>query len=170
MDLFGNPSGSAFCLVPKDKHYLKMLDFENQMFLDILNEDGLVIAAKGIGLNSVFINLLKVYSDAGNLVIVLGTTPKEESFFIEELDSMGVKPLPKLLSSEYSVNERQTVYMEGGVIFSSSRMLVVDMLMDRMPIHLVTGVLVYKAHNIIETSQEAFILRLYRQKNKVFSF
>ncbi|XP_046635751.1 DNA repair endonuclease XPF-like [Daphnia pulicaria] len=143
-----------------------MLDFENQMFLDILNEDGLVIAAKGIGLESVFINLLKVYSDAGNLVIVLGTTPKEEEFFTGELDSMGVKPLPKLLTSEFSVNDRQSVYMEGGVIFSSSRILVVDMLMDRMPIDLVTGMLVYKAHRIIETSQEAFILRLYRQKNK----
>lgn len=52
-------------------------------------------------------------------------------------------------------------------MFSSSRILVVDMLMDRMPIDLVTGVLVYKAHRVIETSQEAFILRLYRQKNKV---
>lgn len=60
--------------------------------------------------------------------------------------------------------------MEGGVIFSSSRILVVDMLMDRMPIDLITGVLVYKAHRIIETSQEAFILRLYRQKNKVRIF
>ena len=56
--------------------------------------------------------------------------------------------------------------MEGGVIFSSSRILVVDMLMERLPIHLVTGVLVYKAHKVIETSQEAFILRLYRMKNK----
>nr|CAG4641558.1 EOG090X03DI [Eurycercus lamellatus] len=143
-----------------------MLDFENQMFLDVLNEDGLVIAAKGIGMDSVFINLLKVYSDQGNLVLVLGTSGKEEDFFIRELDSMGVKPLPKFLTSEYSVNDRQSVYMEGGVIFSSSRILVVDMLMDRMPIDLITGVMVYKAHKVIETSQEAFILRLFRQKNK----
>lgn len=53
------------------------------------------------------------------------------------------------------------------MIFSSSRILVVDMLMERMPIELVTGILVFKAHKVIETSQEAFILRLYRQKNKV---
>jgi DNA excision repair protein ERCC-4 len=105
VDIFGDSIGSAFCLVDRKKS-LKMLDFENQMFLDILNEDGLVIAAKGIGLESVFINLLKVYSDAGNLVIVLGTTPKEEEFFTGELDSMGVKPLPKLLTSEFSVNDR----------------------------------------------------------------
>ena len=83
-----------------------MLDFENQMFLDILNEDGLVVAAKGIGLESVFISLLKVYSDAGNLVLVLGTSDKEEDYFINELDSMGVRPLPRLLSSEYSINDR----------------------------------------------------------------
>ena len=83
-----------------------MLDFENEMFLDILNEDGLVVAAKGIGLESVFISLLKVYSDAGNLVLVLGTSNKEEEYFINELDSMAVKPLPRLLSSEYSVNDR----------------------------------------------------------------
>lgn len=64
---------------------------------------------------------------------------------------------------------RQSVYMEGGVIFSSSRILVVDMLMDRMPVDLITGIMVFKAHKVIETSQEAFILRLYRQKNKVLS-
>lgn len=58
--------------------------------------------------------------------------------------------------------------MEGGVIFSSSRILAVDMLMERMPIDLITGILVFKAHKVIETSQEAFILRLYRQKNKVY--
>lgn len=76
------------------------------MFLDILNEDGLVVAAKGIGLESVFVNLLKVYSDPGNLVLVLGTSGKEEEFFINELESLGVQPLPKLLTSEYSVNDR----------------------------------------------------------------
>lgn len=143
-----------------------MIEFENQMFLDILNDDGLVITAKGIGLDSVFINLLKVYSDPGNLVLVLGTSDKEEEFFIQELDSLGVKPLPRLLTSEIGVNDRKSVYMEGGIIFSSSRILVVDMLMDRLPIDLVTGILVYKAHKVIETSQEAFIIRLYRQKNK----
>lgn len=70
----------------------------------------------------------------------------------------------------YSSFLRKSVYMEGGIIFSSSRILVVDMLMDRMPIDLVTGILVYKAHKVIETSQEAFILRLYRQKNKVYKY
>ena len=49
---------------------------------------------------------LKVYSDAGNLVLVLGTSNAEEDFFISELDSMGVSPLPRVLSSEFGVNDR----------------------------------------------------------------
>jgi len=36
--------------------------------------------------------------------------------------------------------------LEGGVLFITTRILVVDMLVERIPIHLVSGVLVYKAH------------------------
>ncbi|XP_074643083.1 DNA repair endonuclease XPF-like isoform X2 [Tubulanus polymorphus] len=55
---------------------------------------------------------------------------------------------------------------EGGVLFVTSRILVVDILTDRLPTELVTGIIVYKAHRIIESCQEAFILRMYRQKNR----
>jgi hypothetical protein len=37
-----------------------MLEFENEMFLSALQEDGLTITAKGLGLEAVFLNLLKV--------------------------------------------------------------------------------------------------------------
>jgi hypothetical protein len=57
--------------------------------------------------------------------------------------------------------------MEGGVLFASNRILVVDMLMDRVPISLISGFVVLKAHRVVESCQDAFILRLYRQKNKV---
>ncbi|XP_069503931.1 DNA repair endonuclease XPF isoform X2 [Ambystoma mexicanum] len=56
--------------------------------------------------------------------------------------------------------------MKGGVLFVTSRILVVDFLTDRIPATLITGILVYNAHKIIESCQESFILRLYRQKNK----
>ncbi|KXJ09962.1 DNA repair endonuclease XPF [Exaiptasia diaphana] len=51
-------------------------------------------------------------------------------------------------------------------MFVTSRILVVDMLTKKMPVHLVTGMVVFKAHKIIESCQEAFILRLYRENNK----
>lgn len=62
------------------------------------------------------------------------------------------------------------MYLAGGVLFVSSRILVVDLLKDRVPVSLVTGLLVSRAHTLLESCQEAFAIRLYRQKNKVWRF
>jgi len=64
------------------------------------------------------------------------------------------------------IKSREIMYLEGGVLFISGRILVVDLLKGRVPLHLVTGILVYRAHNILNAYQEAFALRLYRQNNK----
>ncbi len=142
------------------------------MFLDILSSDGLLIAARGIGLENVFSSLLRVYCDPGNLVLVMGTTDEEEEHFTTELqtlegpsDSEEIKCLPKKITAAIGASERQQVYRRGGVLFVTTRILVVDMLTDRLPIHLVTGVLVYRAHKTAESCQESFVLRLFRQKN-----
>ncbi|XP_043945344.1 DNA repair endonuclease XPF [Protopterus annectens] len=143
-----------------------LLEHENQIFLDLFHEDGLVITARGLGIDRILYNFLKLYSDPGNLVLVLNTTVPEEEYFIEQLRSEGVSHLPKIITNEISSNDRYDVYTQGGVQFVTSRILVVDFLTDRIPANLVTGILVYKAHKIIESCQESFILRLYRQKNK----
>ena len=36
-----------------------MLSYENQMFLDVLHEDGLLVAARGLGLEHVLYSLIK---------------------------------------------------------------------------------------------------------------
>lgn len=61
---------------------------------------------------------------------------------------------------------RERVYYQGGIQFISTRILVVDLLKKRIPIELITGIFVLRAHNVIESCQEAFALRLYRQHNK----
>ena len=148
-----------------------MLTYENQMFLDILHEDGLLILGKGLGLEHTFASLIKVYSDPGNLVLVLGTTEAEEEFFISKLEEQeeetgqSCKP-PRKITTDYSTTERQKIYLEGGVLFITTRILTVDMLMERIPMDLITGILVYRAHATASSCQESFILRLFRQKNK----
>ncbi|KAI8492233.1 DNA repair endonuclease XPF [Branchiostoma belcheri] len=164
---------------PEQKPAVRLLQYENEIFLDALHEDGLTITAKyvgpprgtilrgkGLGADRVLLNYLQLYSDASNLVIVINTTQHEEEYLIEELSVAGVSPLPKSVTNEYSITDRKALYLSGGVLFVTSRILVVDMLTDRIPVDLITGVLVYRAHRIIESCQEAFILRLYRQKNK----
>jgi len=49
----------------------------------------------------------------------------------------------------YAVLCRANIYLEGGVLFITTRILVVDMLVERIPVHLVSGILVYKAHKYV---------------------
>lgn len=62
---------------------------------------------------------------------------------------------------------REKLYLQGGVLFVSSRILVVDLLKHRIPTPQITGFLVCRAHNILESCQEEFALKLYRMENKV---
>nr|XP_023011814.1 DNA repair endonuclease XPF [Leptinotarsa decemlineata] len=139
-----------------------MLEFETQIFLDIVHNDGLVVASKGVNLDLVVSNLLKVYCDPGNLVLVLNAPEKEEIYYKEKLKDSNV------YSTTFSTNvkEREDIYLSGGINFVTTRILVVDMLKNRIPIDKITGIVVLRAHSIFESCQEAFVLRLYRQKNK----
>ncbi|XP_039216664.1 DNA repair endonuclease XPF isoform X1 [Crotalus tigris] len=142
------------------------LEHETQIFLDLFHQDGLVICARGLGVDRLLLRFLRLYCEPTRLVLVLNTSPAEEEYFIDQLKTDNVAYLPRRVTNEIASNSRYEVYTQGGIIFATSRILVVDFLTDRIPTDLITGILVYKAHRIIESCQEAFILRLYRQKNK----
>nr|XP_023653014.1 DNA repair endonuclease XPF isoform X2 [Paramormyrops kingsleyae] len=128
--------------------------------------DGLLVTAEGMGIDRILMQFLRVYSEEGSLVLLLNTTTPEEEYFTERLRAEGLSHLPRTVTSDVQSSERYGVYTQGGVLFVTSRILVVDFLTDRIPAHLISGILVYRAHKIIESCQEAFILRLFRQKNK----
>lgn len=65
---------------------------------------------RGLGIETVFANVIKAYSDPGNLVIVLGTTDYDESYFIDLLKSYGTNILPRVVNSECPSNERYILY------------------------------------------------------------
>lgn len=66
----------------------------------------LIYFFRGLTVTTVLINLLKVYCEAGNLVLVLGALPSEEEYFVSQLADAGIKPLPKIITNEYGTNER----------------------------------------------------------------
>ncbi|XP_072229597.1 DNA repair endonuclease XPF [Leuresthes tenuis] len=143
-----------------------LLEFETEMFLSLFGSDGLLVVAEGMGIDRILMQFMRVYSEEGSLVLLLNTTTPEQEYFTEQLRVEGVTYLPRTVTSDVQSAERYNVYTQGGVLFVTSRILVVDFLTDRIPAHLVSGILVYRAHKIIESCQEAFILRLFRQKNK----
>ena len=58
------------------------------------------------------------------------------------------------------------MYLAGGVLFTTSRILVMDLLTKRVPTDFVSGIVVCNAHRVSPSSSEAFILRLYRHANR----
>lgn len=106
------------------------------------------------------LNLFKVFVDPANLVLVLNCDDYEEKYFTKLLNS------PHVRQASNNSNEREKVYLSGGIQFISTQVLVLDLLKSRIPTELITGIFVLRAHQIIESCQEAFALRLYRQKNK----
>ncbi|CAF0763664.1 unnamed protein product [Brachionus calyciflorus] len=146
-----------------------LLEYENQIYLDMFHNDALLVMAEGLGIERIFSNFIKLYCDPTNLVIILNTHEAEEQYFTNKLKGDSIleyEHLTKITTETHSQNERSQVYLKGGCFFVTSRILVVDMLTDRIPIDLITGILVYNAHKIIDSCQETFILRMFRQKNK----
>ncbi|KAL1491136.1 hypothetical protein ABEB36_011778 [Hypothenemus hampei] len=137
-----------------------MLEFETQIFLDIVRSDGLIIAAKGLSLDLIILNILKVYQDPGNLVFVLNSTDAEQKYFDEKLKK-------EHIYIEHDTGDtRIEEYLCGGIHFVPTRILVVDLLKKRIPIEKITGIIILRAHRIIESCNEAFVLKLFRQHNK----
>ncbi|KAL9698648.1 hypothetical protein quinque_002089 [Culex quinquefasciatus] len=122
-------------------HGVCMVGYERQVF------------STGITYEKVLQNLLKIFCDSTTLVLVVNCSDYEEKLLTSQLDSQHVH------ESSTNATERERVYLLGGIQFMSTRILVVDLLKGRIPIELITGIIVVKAHEIIESCQEAFALR-----------
>ncbi|KAK0543291.1 DNA repair protein RAD16 [Tilletia horrida] len=131
------------------------------------SDNALVILARGLGLRRIVATVLKIYDGPHNLVILVNAQADEEAALAEELTTLGVKrPGLRSVSHEMNAKTRQELYLSGGLLSVTSRILVVDMLNKRIPTHLITGIVVLHAEKVSPTSVEAFIVRIYRQENQ----
>ncbi|TPX33576.1 hypothetical protein SmJEL517_g03568 [Synchytrium microbalum] len=143
--------------------------------------DGLLILARGLGLRHVIIALMRIHARKNALVLLLNTPSREVQGLKEDVaaaaaasdDDMGISDedreaskLIRVIDNETNAVERAELYMSGGILSVTSRILVVDMLNKVIPVHLVSGIFVNHAHRVTDTSTEAFVLRLYRDENK----
>ena len=150
----GHPS-----LDPKPVHQLAL-----HSLLEATN--ALIVFAKGIGYHKLLIHLIQSHQIHEKLLLVLNTTHEEQSALQHSTQNKGEHLTPlAVLDNETDSIHRMEKYLGGGVIFVTARILVVDLLCNRLPAQHVTGVVVANAHKVTETSNVAFILRMFRQKN-----
>lgn len=147
------------------------LKYQQEILKEIHGEDGLVVLARGLGLMQIVTNLLHSYDCDKNLVFLIGADQRENEVIGERLAALSAhsrvaKGLRTINTELTSVEKRQTMYGEGGIFSATSRIMVVDMLSGLLNPELLTGIVVLRAEKVVATSTEAFILRIFRQKNK----
>ncbi|KAM3718592.1 DNA repair endonuclease XPF [Dirofilaria immitis] len=147
-----------------DDDMIELLRFERNIMLDTYADDVLFVLASGLGLERLILHHLHLYSDPQLLVFVINTTPRDDAYFVSRLRDPKVKCPPKIITADCSIKDRESLYMEGGVHFITSRILMVDLLQERIPVKHVAGIIVHRAHQLLTGFQESFILRLYREK------
>ncbi|KAA6414188.1 MAG: DNA repair [Lasallia pustulata] len=151
------------------------LEYQKDLFTETRAEDELVLLARGLGLLRLVTNLLHSYDAAGNnLIVVVGADERENGWIGEALAehaAVSRSPLARGLSQVntdmMSVGTREKMYSQGGIFSITSRILIVDLLSSLLKPETVTGLIVLHAERIVATSTEAFIIRIYRQLNKV---
>lgn len=145
----------------QEMHTENFLLYEKQIFTDIAYTDALLVAAKGIGYEKPLVSLIKAYSDSSNFILIINYSDSD----LKRL-KIRLKDMENIYEASTNINDRQKAYMNGGIHFVSTRILVVDLLKKRIPIENITGIIVLKAHKIVESCQETFALQLYRKSNK----
>ncbi|ESZ91476.1 MUS38-like protein [Sclerotinia borealis F-4128] len=150
------------------------LKYQQEIFQELRQKDQLVILARGLGLLRLVTNLLHSYDAAGNNLIILVSADDRENGWIGEAlaEHAAISMAPKarglsvVNTDLMSVGTREKMYAQGGIFSITSRILVVDLLTSLLDPATITGVVILHADKVVATSLEAFILRIYRQKNK----
>ncbi|TVY60765.1 DNA repair protein rad16 [Lachnellula suecica] len=150
------------------------LKYQQELFQELRQKDELVIIARGLGLLRLVTNLLHSYDAAGNnLILLVGADDRENGWIGEALaEHAAISMAPRarglnvVNTDLMSVGTREKMYAQGGIFSITSRILIVDLLTSLLDPETITGLVVLHSDKIVATSLEAFILRVYRQKNK----
>ncbi|KAK1442314.1 DNA repair endonuclease XPF [Babesia gibsoni] len=76
-------------------------------------------------------------------------------------------PLPKFLDGTVLANEREKMYIEGGIYFVPSRILLVDLLTYKIVPELISGVIIVNAHRMTKDYNIPFAIKLIRSRNNL---
>ncbi|KAJ1619038.1 hypothetical protein T492DRAFT_431134 [Pavlovales sp. CCMP2436] len=139
--------------------------FHVRVFEELFEEDALLVMAKGMGVQTIVAAFVRLHCQTDSLVLLLNATPEAQRMLVEQMLASSVALVPTIVTNHFSPVERCELYARGGVLCITPRLLVVDMLSGRVPIERVKGMLIDKAHEVSESSNLAFIVRLYRQRN-----
>ncbi|PHT92856.1 DNA repair endonuclease UVH1 [Capsicum annuum] len=151
-----------------------MVQFHEHIITDLLEDSngGLVVTSAGLGLHKLISSLFLLHHHSNGCLLILSATPPQRASILQNYENAlrsqisGEFPnLPSEITSDLPANQRLSLYNSGGILFITSRILIVDLLTHRIPTSAVAGLVILNAHSLSDTSTEAFIVRILRLTN-----
>ena len=139
-----------------------ILPFQKCILSELLKDDGLVVLSPGLNLLKLISELIRVYhiNSPKALIILLNFNDKDKKYLKLMNNDMFY-----VLNDKSNVQKRKKMYAQGGCICISARILIVDLLNKVLPTSIINGMIINNCHNILESNNIDFILRLYRGDN-----
>ncbi|KAJ1610324.1 RAD1 and NH2 terminal ERCC4-like helicase domain [Cryptosporidium canis] len=164
---------------------MQLLPFQQSIQNDIRNNKScLIVLSKGLGTFHVIYNYLSTLEiSTGNIIIILNLSlPEIESFklFALSMDYRQDRGNPTemidnntilskkliIINSGVNLSRRKEFYHRGGIFIVTSRILLTDLLSERLEISSIKGMVVFNAESLnIRNWNDAFILQLYKSKH-----
>lgn len=153
-----------------DDPFYVPIDFHKTIIKEFAPSSGLLVLARGLGLNTVIKSLVHLFADPKLLVFLIASEADDP---ILELDddknnefAIETAAYIKRIKPDQTIKDRCRIYGKGGVIILSARVLLMDLLHSRIPVPLITGIMIQDAHKVSEHGMEAFCLYLLRKQNE----
>ena len=146
------------------------IGFHKDIINEIATENGLLVLARGLGLNVLMKSLVHLYADPKLLVFLIVAESDDPLMDLDEEKNseLAIETAAHInrIKPDHSIKDRSKIYGRGGVIILSARVFLMDLLHSRIPIPLITGVMIQDAHKVSEYGMEAFCLYLLRKQNE----
>ncbi|KAG2375823.1 hypothetical protein LR48_Vigan06g016400 [Vigna angularis] len=148
-----------------------MVQFHEHIITELLEDSngGLVVLSSGLSLSKLVSSLLILHSSSEGTLLLLSpssTSLKSKITFHLKTLNPQFNQIPAEVTADLPAHHRHALYSSGNAFFITPRILIVDLLTNKLPTSKIAGILLLNAHSLSETSTEAFIVRIFRSLNR----
>ncbi|KAL3039512.1 hypothetical protein AAZX31_01G190800 [Glycine max] len=148
-----------------------MVQFHERIITELLEDTngGLVVLSSGLSLSKLIPSLLILhFSSQGTLLLLSQSSTSLKSKIAFHLKTLNPQfyQIPAEITADLLALHRHALYTSGKAFFITLRILIVDLLTNKLPTSKIAGIIILNAHSLSETSTEAFIVRIFRSLNR----
>ncbi|KAK7406327.1 hypothetical protein VNO78_07950 [Psophocarpus tetragonolobus] len=147
-----------------------MVQFQEHIITELLEDSngGVVVLSSGLSLSKLISSLLLLHStNQGTLLLLSPSSTSLKSKITFHLKTLNPQfnQIPAEITADLPAHHRHALYSSGNAFFITPRILIVDLLTNKLPTSKIAGIIILNAHSLSETSTEAFIVRIFLSLN-----